>query len=156
MSIERLKDHLEEHSEMWYSPIHGITHWDQVWENAQTIGWNVAADMKVVEYFAYLHDSQRWDEGEDREHGPRAAAFAKEHRDLFDLSDAQFKLLVKAVAGHTIAMPGDKAGEDPTLATCWDADRMDIGRVGIVVDSDYLFTDFARELVDLNQEADGF
>ena len=53
-------------------------------------------------------------------------------------------------------MPGNKAGEDSTLATCWDADRMDIGRVGIDVDSDYLFTDFARELVDLNHELDGF
>ena len=57
---------------------------------------------------------------------------------------------------HAIGMALDGAGEDQTLATCWDADRMAIGRVGIVVDSDYLFTDFARELVDLNQELEGF
>lgn len=156
MSVEKLKEYLKEHTDRWYSPYHGIEHWDRVWENAQTIGWNTEADMEVVEYFAYLHDSQRWDEGEDTEHGPRAAGFWKEHRDLFNLTDAQFKILLKAVSGHTVAMPGDKAGDDPTLAVCWDADRLDIGRVGKVVNADYLFTDFARDLIDIDPMADEF
>jgi uncharacterized protein len=156
MSVDTLKAYIEAHLDIWYSPWHGIQHWDQVWQNAQSIGWSEGADMEVVEYFAYLHDSQRWDEGEDPEHGPRAAAFAKAHRELFDLTDAQFNLLLRAVSGHTVAMPGQKAGEDPTLAVCWDADRMDIGRVGKIVDPDYLFTGMAKELVLLRQEAEEF
>ena len=45
-------------------------------------------------------------------------------------------------------MPSDHESIDPTLATCWDADRLDIGRVGLDVDSQYLFTDFAKEFSD--------
>ena len=149
MSVNSLKTLIQTEFSIWESPWHGINHWEQVWENAQTIGWTVDADMKVVEYFAYLHDCQRWSEGEDPCHGPRAAWFAKLHRELFDLSDTQFQLLLRAVSGHTAARPGCKAGEDPTLATCWDSDRLDIGRVGIVINPDYLFTEMAKELADL-------
>ena len=49
-------------------------------------------------------------------------------------------------------MPGCKAGEDPTLAVCWDSDRLDIDRVGLVVDPMYLFTGMGRELAYLKHE----
>ena len=43
---------------------------------------------------------------------------------------------------------------DLTLQTCWDADRLDLGRVGIVPKPDLLCTDAARSLVDwANQRA---
>lgn len=146
MSVHTLKTLIQSEFSIWESLWHGINHWEQVSKNAQMIGWNVGADMEVVEYFAYLHDCQRWSEGEDPCHGPRAAWFAKTHRELFDLSDTQFHVLLRAVSGHTAAKPGCKAGEDPTLATCWDADRLDIGRVGIVINPDLLFTEMAKEL----------
>ena len=84
--------------------------------------------------------------------GGRAGIFAKKNRELFDLSDTQFKQLVRAVSGHTDAMPGCKAGDDPTMAVCWDSDRLDIDRVGLVVDPMYLFTDLGRELAYLKHE----
>jgi uncharacterized protein len=34
------------------------------------------------------------------------------------------------------------------VATCWDADRLDIGRVGIVPNSKYLFSDEAKRIAD--------
>ncbi len=37
---------------------------------------------------------------------------------------------------------------DVTLQTCWDADRLDLGRVGITPDADLLCTDAARALID--------
>ena len=140
MSIQALKDYIEETNRSGPAPIHGINHWEHVWTNGKEVGRAVDADLEVVEYFAYLHDCQRWSEGTDWLHGPRAAQFAQQNRDLFDLSKSQFKELVSAVAGHTKLKPGCKAGENPTIATCWDADRLDIWRVGYVVDVRYLFT----------------
>ena len=152
MSIQLLKDYISENLVMSSSPIHGFSHWDRVWSYGQAIGWSVDADMDVVEYFAYLHDCQRWDDGHDPGHGGRSAVFAKEHRELFDLSESQFKQLIKAVSGHTDAMPGYKAGNDTTLAVCWDSDRLDIDRVGLVVDPLYLFTEMGRELAYMKYE----
>ena len=149
MSISALKDYIKENKQVWHSPFHGINHWDNVWMNGQEIGWAVDADMEVVEYFSYLHDCQRWSEGSDWLHGPRAAQFAHENRELFDLSSSQFKDLIGAVAGHTKLQPGCKAGENPTIAACWDADRLDIWRVGYAVDPRYLFTERAKDLADL-------
>lgn len=149
MSVQALKDYIEENKQIWSSPIHGINHWEHVWSNGQQVGWAVDADLEVVEYFAYLHDCQRWSEGTDWLHGPRAAQFAQQNRELFDLSGSQFKELISAVAGHTKLQPGCKAGENPTIATCWDADRLDIWRVGYSVDTRYLFTDRAKDLAEL-------
>lgn len=33
----------------------------------------------------------------------------------------------------------------PTVQACWDADRLDLGRVGIIPTARYLCTDVARE-----------
>ena len=154
MSIDQLNEYSRENHSIWSSPIHGLEHWERVWSYGQTIGWSVQADMEVVHYFAYLHDCARWDDGVDLEHGPRAAFFAKANRELFDLSEQQFQLLLRAVSGHTAAMPGCKAGDNPTLATCWDADRLDIDRVGIAVEPKYLFTELAQDLAYLKLESD--
>ena len=152
MSLCDLKNLIQTTLPMYHSEIHGIKHWERVWSYGKAIAWSVDADMEVVEYFAFLHDCQRWDDGLDVGHGPRAAVFAKHHRSFIDLSDNQFKLLLRAISGHTDAMPGCKAGLNPTLATCWDADRLDIDRVGIDVDPRYLFTDLGQELAYLKSE----
>lgn len=154
MSVQHLRNYIAENLMIWGSSVHGIAHWDRVWSYGQAIGWSEDADMKVVEYFAYLHDCKRYDDGLDPGHGGRAGIFAKNNRELFDLSDSQFKQLVRAVSGHTDAMPGCKAGDDPTLAVCWDSDRLDIDRVGITVDPRYLFTDMARELAYMKHESE--
>ncbi len=146
MTVRTLKQYIREHYDIWSSPIHGVDHWQRVWEFGRSIGWTTDADMEVVEYFAFLHDSQRWDEGTDLAHGPRAAMFAIQHRELFELSHSQFRVLIRAVSGHTAAMPGCAAAQNPTLAACWDADRLDIGRVGLTPDPRFMFTDMAKEL----------
>jgi hypothetical protein len=45
-------------------------------------------------------------------------------------------------------LPDGKAGVNKTLAACWDGDRLDIDRVGIEIDAKYLFSSFAKSLVD--------
>ena len=57
--------------------------------------------------------------------------FAAELRGkLFDLNDDDFDLLFVACVGH-MDRPTD---DDPTVQTCWDADRLDLGRVGARID----------------------
>jgi uncharacterized protein len=95
-----------------------------------------------VELLAYLHDSRRLNDGRDPAHGMRAADLARSLRaTVIDLDDAAFELLAYACHHHT---EGLRTG-DPTVLTCWDADRLDLGRVGIRPDPRYLCTDAARD-----------
>jgi uncharacterized protein len=88
------------------------------------------ADIVLVRLFAVLHDSNRQTESWDPEHGGRAADWARElnqDRKLFHLDEARLELLGRAMLWHDKGQVSD----DPTVATCWDADRLDLPRVGI-------------------------
>ena len=134
---------------IWDSEWHGISHWERVRENAELIAHSNGGNLKVVAYFAYLHDSCRENEDEDPEHGPRAVEFAKANRNIIRLDDDEFHLLSRACSGHTFSMPYRTRDPDPTLAACWDGDRLDLPRVGITPDSRYFFSDLGRHLADL-------
>ena len=122
--------------------IHGSRHWARVRANGLRLAAETGADVAVIEYFAVLHDSQRYDDGHDPAHGPRAAAWAAEIRDeMIHLDDTQFELLCDACSYHTMG----KTDGDVTVQTCWDADRLDLGRVGIRPDPRYLCTDAAKD-----------
>ncbi len=122
--------------------IHGAGHWARVRRNGLRLAATTGASPRVVTLFAWLHDSRRLDDGRDPMHGPRAADLARMLRGhLFDLADADFERLVRACAGHTAG----RWDEDVTVRTCWDADRLDLGRVGIMPDPAYLCTDAARD-----------
>lgn len=89
-----------------------------------------------------LHDARRRHEGVDPGHGGRGADFAATLRGtLIHLSDAEFALLRTAGADHTKGL----IDADTTIQTCWDTDRLDLGRVGTVPDPSRLCTDAARE-----------
>lgn len=125
------------------STIHGPTHWARVRKNGLLLCPYTGADPIVVELFAVLHDSQRIDEGEDIDHGPRAAEYAiSKYRKLFDILPHQLNDLVNACIGHT----KDRLASDNTIQTCWDADRLDIGRtgIGLTIDPFYLGTAAAK------------
>ena len=59
---------------------------------------------------------------------------------FFDAADAEMDLLQYACDHHS---DGTKTG-DVTVLTCWDADRLDLGRVGITPNPRYLCTDAAK------------
>ena len=131
---------LEEYVLPWDGD-HGIAHWARVLENGLRLAGETDADLEVVQLFAILHDSRRVSEYSDPNHGPRAADYALELREsLFDLSDPRFRLLQCACAGHT----HQRTHPDVTIQTCWDADRLDLGRVGITPDPQRLCTDAAK------------
>jgi len=125
----------------WHG-IHGVSHWARVRNIGIKLASQTGANRKVVELFAFLHDSCRQDDGYDREHGSRAAHFAESllGTHIF-LSDREFELLSYACTHHT---HGSIEG-DTTVQTCWDADRLDLGRIGIIPDPARLCTSAARD-----------
>jgi uncharacterized protein len=117
--------------------IHGITHWARVWENGLRLAATNGADVEVVKLFALFHDSRRENDGTDPDHGRRGADLARRlRRELFDLPDAAFELLCVACEWHTDSV----THPDPTVQACWDADRLDLGRVGMMPTRKYLNT----------------
>jgi ribA/ribD-fused uncharacterized protein len=124
---------------------HGPRHWGHVWLNAKLLCKAHSVPPEVPCWFAYLHDACRVDEGRDHEHGPRAAAWAIKLRCQGELalSDENFEALHLALHEHS---NGHSRG--PLLAKiCWDADRLDLGRVGIAVNPEMLCTPAARRLL---------
>lgn len=130
---------------------HGVVHWARVLENGLRLAEMTGANVQVVTLFALFHDSRRINEKLDEGHGLRGGEFARTIRTgLFDLEDQEFELFFQACHLHT---DGHTEG-DVTLQTCWDADRLDLGRVGITPKPDLLCTDTARSLVNwANQRA---
>lgn len=123
---------------------HGVVHWARVLENGLRIAEDTGADREVVALFALFHDARRVDENRDDDHGLRDALFAQSLRGtLIYLDDTQFDLLFEACRLHA---DGLTTGER-TLLTCRDADRLDLGRVGIVPSPRYLGTKVASNLI---------
>jgi uncharacterized protein len=120
---------------------HGVGHWLRVLENGRRLAASTGADEAVVRWFALLHDCCRTSNGCDPEHGPRAAGFAWEYRRELDLDEARFDMLLRAVSCHTT---GCSPLLDATILTCLDADRLDLGRVGVRPLARHLFTEAAR------------
>jgi uncharacterized protein len=125
----------------WHG-IHGIQHWERVRDNGLRLARSTGAIPAVVELFAYLHDSRRLDDWEDLGHGVRAAEYLRTLRGrYFDISDAALELLVYACRHHSDGLMDG----DVTVLTCWDADRLDLGRVGIRPEPRYLCTPAAHD-----------
>lgn len=123
---------------------HGVVHWARVLENGLRIADEVGADREVVTLFALFHDARRVNEYEDEGHGERGGDFARTLRgSLVHLDDARFELLHDACRLHTDGLLTGNA----TLLACWDADRLDLGRVGITPAPHRLCTDAARALL---------
>jgi len=124
--------------------IHGWDHWVTVYENGLLLARENGADLSVVELFAFLHDSCRRNDGHDPGHGPRAAEFA------LNLGEEFFTLEKSAMGTLGIAIRDHNAGyvhDDPTIAVCWDADRLELPRVGIRTDPEYLGTEAAKKIL---------
>ncbi len=135
-----LQEILRQYKLPWYG-LHGLSHWGRVLENGLRLARRTGARTKVVTLFAFLHDACRLGEGTDPGHGARGAELAASLRGVFfDLDDRDFRLLYTACASHTDGLTEG----DVTVQTCWDADRLDLGRAGIQPRPDRLCTDAAK------------
>ncbi|MES2438487.1 MAG: hypothetical protein V4584_05455 [Verrucomicrobiota bacterium] len=125
--------------------VHGPDHWRRVEQNGLWLATQTGADTLVTRLFAWFHDSKRENDFTDPDHGRRGGQHAISLRGkVFDLDDAAFESLVYACTWHTDADFSD----DPTIGTCWDSDRLDLGRVGMIPSSEFMSTAFGKEVAD--------
>lgn len=108
-------------------PVHGLEHWKRVERNGLLLATD-EVNITVVRLFAYLHDHKRIEDGYDWEHGPRAAENLDTIRGtlLAGLADDEFSMLRRACKEHSVT----RSTGIPTIDVCFDADRMDLPRVG--------------------------
>lgn len=139
---------------------HGISHWQRVERNGILLSMDNGrlckdVKIKVVRAFAYLHDKCRIDDWQDLEHGARAAEMIPEIRGtiLKELTDEEVALLEKACRHHTTA----RNTGDITVDICFDADRLDLDRVGITPNPKLMATEqgsfYAANAAEFNKRA---
>lgn len=126
-----------------WGSIHGAPHWARVRRNGLVLAERTGASRRVVSLFAFLHDACRKHDGRDRGHGERAAALVTRlaEQGVLGLGGEEAQLLAHACRHHSDGL----LEADVTVQTCWDADRLDLGRVGTRPDPRYLCTPAARD-----------
>ncbi len=135
------------------SIIHGLSHWQKVEKFGLMIADNNGADKKIISLFAYLHDARREHDFDDINHGRRAAQLLDELIDagLVELNNLQYEQLRIALSCHNL---DNASSKDITIQTCWDADRLDLWRDGIIPNPAFMFTDFGKseEMIEFARE----
>jgi len=129
--------------------MHGLDHWFRVWKNAELLtGTEITADLEVVALYALFHDSMRVNDGDDPGHGMRGFTLWERINQRHELilgqllTERRQELFFEACVEHSDGL----ISTDPTIAVCWDADRLDLYRKGIWPDTPYLSTSDARDL----------
>lgn len=127
------------------SNIHGAPHWARVARNGKILAGALNVNPAITEWFAFLHDSCRLNDDDDPDHGPRAAEFATTLRStlITELDVVEFRQLLQALDGHSY---GYVKGFPNAVRACWDADRLDLPRVGIRPDPQRMSTKPGAEM----------
>lgn len=121
------------------SRTHGLDHWWRVWKNAQLIE-GLGTDLSVVGLFALFHDAMRYNDHDDPAHGMRGFKLWERFNQLQDveqyLTRQQQEIFFTACVEHSAGHKSD----EPTIGTCWDADRLDHHRLGVWPNPHYMST----------------
>lgn len=135
----------------------GFTHQKRVEENILILSEYMGiSEEEITPFldFAYWHDTIRLNYGYDPEHGKRAAETLRKNRDHFNLqniSDEDVDRLCFACEHHTNM---HKSG-DLLVDICFDADRLDLSRVGVQPDPQFMATEagiyFAKNYEEFEQ-----
>lgn len=136
--------------------IHGINHWLRVLANTVIIHDNLTLDMDVAIAFAFLHDAFRANDFDDIEHGARVEIWfntKNKFNKAVNLTNRQKEVLFFACKWHSHGKTikyfeninhNFSQFEINTIISCWDADRLDLARVGVYPDEKYLSTEVAK------------
>jgi len=122
---------------------HGEAHWRCVTATGLALATTDGhVDRWLVFCFGLLHDTRRENEAVDPGHGERAAGFARTLREegALPLEERRFAVLAEALRSHSDGL----VSADPTIGTCWDADRLHLPRVSIEPDPTLFSTDAAK------------
>ena len=141
--VRRVMQHCVANYKLKLEGTHGLPHWTRVLINGRRLCARVGVSHHVVDLYAILHDSQRINEGKDPQHGARAERTVAElaYGGCLNLATDDLAVLCLACRLHSTGVI-----DGPLLAQiCWDADRLDLGRVGITPTANKLCTEAARE-----------
>ncbi len=133
--------------------IHGLAHetrvliWTQVISAMATDG-GLNVDPDVLGWAAAIHDTQRWDEGVDPQHGTRAAEWIESHPDVIP-STVPLDRVAYLCRWH---VPPDHRAPEMTdeLKVLKDADALDRCRIGDL-DPSLLRTQAAYRLLEASR-----
>jgi uncharacterized protein len=122
--------------------VHNTGHWSKVALMGRKLAEAEGQDPTFCEVFGFLHDCQRLEDGHDAGHGARAAQYARSIKKLIPFRGKKFKDLLYALKWH------DDKTHAPNLqiGCCWDADRLDLRRVGVKPDPSMLNTLAAKTI----------
>jgi uncharacterized protein len=124
--------------------IHGPTHWDMVGLTSAILLSANGHNPVIGHLFGMLHDCCRENDYADPGHGERAADFIVAIRGIIPINDDEFEELYYAIRMHNTGATAHRA----SIAGClFDADRLDLGRVGAVIDPDFLSSSHAEALL---------
>ncbi len=139
---KELQNRLKDEYRLNWNGIHGFSHWVRVRDNGLRLAKMTGANTTIVELFAFLHDICRRSDGTDFDHGKRAAEFIDTlEGETINLAELDLESLKYACAFHDWGFVKGNI----TVQTCWDADRLDLGRAGIVPSPRHLCTDAAKQ-----------
>lgn len=133
------------------SRTHGLDHWYRVWHNGEELAKaSQGVDREVVAMFALFHDAMRYGD-DDPDHGERAwylwddveGALMLGGRQAYRWNRTQSAMLYEACAKHSLGM----RSTDPTIGTCWDADRLDLHRLGVWPQPQFISTEAGLDLI---------
>ncbi|MCP3900702.1 MAG: hypothetical protein GY707_13420 [Desulfobacteraceae bacterium] len=124
--------------------IHAESHWNRVAAFGELIAEKEKLNKHLIKLFAYFHDSKRFTDGTDPNHGHRAAEYIKTFTlNELGINKKEQEQLIFACRYHTY----EEKTEDRDILACWDSDRLDLPRAGIVIDPDRLFTKTAKNIL---------
>ena len=142
MIDEQLLAYIKKQYLLDWDGIHGVGHWTRVWRIGMLLAPLTGANQRVVSSFAFLHDACRKDDKKDLHHGTRSARLAaKINAEYLHLEESELELLDRACRYHDSGM----ITREPTIGTCWDADRLDLWRIDCRPDRSYLSTVAAQD-----------
>ena len=61
---------------------------------------------------------------------------------MFSLDKDRLEKLIYACSYHANGQTSD----DATIGTCWDADRLDLGRIGTIPSEEYMSTEVGKDI----------
>lgn len=144
LRLDKLRAYCIDHTPLWQLQAYSVDHSDRVAENGKRL-LVPGANPNVIIAFAYLHDAERDNTETDPGHGHRAALLIDRirHEYLAELNDTEIDVLKQACRQHSET---HKTG-NPTIDICFDADRLDLPRLGIIPTPEQMATEKGAQLV---------
>ncbi len=127
--------------------LHGISHLRRVAILSGRLANAVGEDVESAVVMGFLHDCARRNDKNDIDHARDSEVLARGLIERF-YSHLDVDRICEAIAGHA----DGEVTSDPFTGCLWDADRMELKRIGRTIDLDLLSTKVAKRLVRRRQQ----